>query len=357
MNKELLDLYTDYLISSFGATTATGLSHVLDGQVSHDQITRMLAGKKQDSAELWQLVKPQVRKMQSDEGVMIIDDSIEEKPYTDENDIVCWHYDPSKARLVKGINFMTALYHSQDMSLPVGFTRIAKTESYVDKKEGETKRRSPVTKNAYARQMLQPAVDNQIPFKDVLNDVWVAAAENMVFIKQNLQKDFVMPLKAKRKVALSLADKRQGKYVRVDTLGVADPTPKQVYLEGVPFLLLLVKQVFTNADGSTGVLYLVTSDTTLTFDDITTSYQKRWNVERYHQSLKQNASLAKSPTQTVVTQTNHFFAALCAFGKLEQLRSATKLNHFALKTKLYVAALHSAFDQLRQLQSVPIDRV
>ncbi len=118
MNKELLDLYTDYLISSFGATTATGLAKLLDGQVSHDQITRLLAGKKQGSADLWQMVKPPVRKMQSNEGVMIIDDSIEEKPYTDENDIVCWHYDHSKDRLVKGINFLTALYHSRGMSLP-----------------------------------------------------------------------------------------------------------------------------------------------------------------------------------------------------------------------------------------------
>ena len=352
MNKELLDLYTDYLISSFGATTATGLAKLLDGQVSHDQITRLLAGKKQGSADLWQMVKPPVRKMQSNEGVMIIDDSIEEKPYTDENDIVCWHYDHSKDRLVKGINFLTALYHSRGMSLPVGFTLIAKTESYVDKKEGKTKRRSPVTKNEYARQLLQQAGDNQIPFQYVLNDVWFASAENMVFIKQNLQKDFVMPLKANRKVALSLEDKLRGKYVRVDTLGFADHTPKPVYLEGVPFPLLLVKQVFTNEDGSTGVLYLVTSDTTLTFADITTIYQKRWNVECYHQSLKQNASLAKSPTQTVVTQTNHFFAALWAFVKLELLKSETRLNHFALKTKLYVAALHSAFNQLRQLQAV-----
>ena len=224
----------------------------------------------------------------------------------------------------------------------------------MDKKDGKTKRRSPVTKNEYARQMLQQAVDNQIPFTYVLNDVWFASAENLVFIKQHLQKDFVMPSKANRKVALSLDDKRQGKYVRVDTLVFADSTPKQVYLEGVPFPLLLVKQVFTNDDGSTGVLYLVTSDTTLTFDDLTTLYQKRWNVERYHQSLKQNASLAKSPTQTVVTQTNHFVAALCAFVKLEQLKSATRLNHFALKTKLYVAALHSAFDQLRQLQPIPL---
>src|SRR5499433_2503308 len=146
MNKELLDLYTDYLISSFGTTTATGLSTLLDGRVSHDQITRMLAGKKHGSAELWQLIKPQVRRMQSDEGVMIIDDSIEEKPYTDENDIVCWHYDHSKDRLVKGINFLTALYSSQEVNVPVGFHLVAKTKKYLDPKTQKEKRRSPVTK-------------------------------------------------------------------------------------------------------------------------------------------------------------------------------------------------------------------
>src|SRR5713226_9204998 len=155
MNKELLDLYTDYLISSFGATTATGLSHVLDGQVSHDQITRLLAGKKQDSAELWQLVKPQVRKRQSDAGVRILDDSIEEKPYTDENDLVCWHYDHSKDRLLKGINFLTALYTSQGVSLPVGFHLIAKTEKYLDSKTQKAKRRSPVSKNESCRELIK----------------------------------------------------------------------------------------------------------------------------------------------------------------------------------------------------------
>ena len=43
MNHQLLDLYSDYLISSFGATTATDLSAMLEGEVSHDQITRFLA--------------------------------------------------------------------------------------------------------------------------------------------------------------------------------------------------------------------------------------------------------------------------------------------------------------------------
>jgi DDE superfamily endonuclease len=184
---------------------------------------------------------------------MIIDDSIEEKPYTDENEIVCWHYDHSKDRLVKGINFMTALYHSQGMSLPVGFTLIAKTEHSVDKKDGKTKRRSPVTKNEYVCQMLQQAVANRIPFKYMLNDVWFASTENRVFIKPALKKDFIMPMKTNRKVALSLEEKLQGKYIPVDTLVFEDSTPKEVYLQGVSFPLLLVKQVFTNDDSSTGV--------------------------------------------------------------------------------------------------------
>jgi len=62
--------------------------------------------------------------------------------------------------------------------------------------------------------------------------------------------------------------------------------------------------------------------------------------------------LEKSPTHTVTTQTNHFFAAVCGYIKLELLKRSTKLNHFALKSKLYLAALHVAFDTLRQLQPV-----
>ena len=125
-----------------------------------------------------------------------------------------------------------------------------------------------------------------------------------------------------------------------------------IYLEGVDFLLHLVKQVFTNGDGSIGILYLVTSDLELTYDDITTIYQKRWNVETYHKSLKQNASLSKSPTKTVITQSNHLFASMCAFIKLEMLKMTTHINHFALKSKLYLQALRSAYDELDKFPSI-----
>jgi IS4 transposase len=348
---EILDLYSDYLISSFGQTTATGLSTLLDGQVSHDRIRRFLAGSLRTSADLWQRVKPHVRAIQREDGVLILDDSVAEKPYTDENDIVCWHYDHSKDRMVKGVSFLTALYHSQDVSFPVGITLIAKTEHYVDKKDGKQGRRSPVEKNVYFRELVQQAVRNRIAFRYVLNDVWFASAENMRFIKLTVEKEFIMPLKSNRKIALSLADKKQGRYVQLGSLELKPHTVREVYLEGVEFPLLLVKQVFVNEDGSTGVLYLVTSDTNLTWDDTTTIYRKRWNVEPYHKSLKQNASLERSPTHTVTTQTNHFFAALEGYIKLERLKVKTKLNHFALKARLYTQALRSAFDTLQGLRA------
>ena len=77
-------------------------------------------------------------------------------------------------------------------------------------------------------------------------------------------------------------------------------------------------------------------------------------IEPYHKSLKQNAALERSPTRTVRTQTNHLFAALCGYIKLEMLKSNLKLNHFALRTKLHLRALQWAFAALQQLQPVAL---
>jgi hypothetical protein len=82
MNKVLLERYSDYLKSSFSQTTATGLSGTLEGQISHDRITRFLSRRDFDSKQLWLLVKPVIRQYERDDGVIIFDDTIEEKPDT-----------------------------------------------------------------------------------------------------------------------------------------------------------------------------------------------------------------------------------------------------------------------------------
>ena len=73
MNKEFLELYTDYLLSTVGYATAIGLSALVYGQVSHDQITCFLSGEEYTSKDLWREVKGTVHKVEREEAVLIFD--------------------------------------------------------------------------------------------------------------------------------------------------------------------------------------------------------------------------------------------------------------------------------------------
>ncbi len=53
IDKYQLDLYTDCLMVTFGYATATGLSNLLDGGISHDTFTRFLSKEEYGSKELW----------------------------------------------------------------------------------------------------------------------------------------------------------------------------------------------------------------------------------------------------------------------------------------------------------------
>lgn len=118
----ILDIYTDYLICQNNYATATGLSDLLGGSMSHDKFTRFLNGTTLGSQDLWFYIKSEVRANEKQTGgVLILDDSIEGKPYTDENEIMCWHYSDAKGSHVKGVNILSCLVRYGDISLPVGY--------------------------------------------------------------------------------------------------------------------------------------------------------------------------------------------------------------------------------------------
>ncbi|MCP4049765.1 MAG: transposase [bacterium] len=360
--EKILDIYTDYLHASFGLATATGLSRLLDGAISHDQVTRMLSKPEKTSKELWLSVKSFVRGHESDEACLIFDDTIIEKPYTDENDLICWHWDHSKKHSVKGINLLTAFYHSKaenrtlPLRVPVGFETIHKTIRYSDIKTKKEKRKSSITKNELMRNMIKEGINKELKFRYILADTWFASAENMNFIHKQ-KKFFIFDMKYNRLAALTESDRGKGIWTNICELMIPEHTPVQVYLKGVKYPLLLIKQVFTNKDGSTGVRYLVSNDLDLTDEDFEILYKKRWSVEEYHKSIKQNTGIAKSPTRTIKTQTNHLYASILAYIKLEKYKFVSKLNHFSIKAKLYSAALKAAFEELKDFKNQLLDKV
>ena len=74
-------------------------------------------------------------------------------------------------------------------------------------------------------------------------------------------------------------------------------------------------------------------------------------MEEYHKSLKSNASLEKSPTKTVRTQSDHVFSSIYAFVKLERLKLATtKMNHFAIRSSVYLKAIRASYEELRRMR-------
>jgi hypothetical protein len=274
MKTDYLELYTDYLISNSGFATATGLSEMMGQTVSRDQITRFLGSEEFDSKRLWLEVKKTVQQIESEDGCLIFDDTVQEKAWTDESEMMCYHFNHTKGRSVKGLNILNALYYSNEVATPVAFEIVRKPIWYCDLETKQEKRKSTITKNELMRNMIQTCLANQLKFRFVLMDSWFTATDNFEFIVKQ-KKEFIAALKDNRMFASSLEEKYQGRFIKVSEVALSDKQSVRGYLKGYEKEILLVRRVFTNKDGSTGELTLVCSDITLDGDNISTIYQKR----------------------------------------------------------------------------------
>ena len=347
---KMIDLYSDYLISSFSQTTSVGLSRLLNGEISHDKITRFLSKDLLINDDLFQIIKPFLREIENASGKIIVDDFILKKPYSRETDIICYHYDHTSGKQVKGINILNFVYYTRlldgtDIYIPLAFKIISKTEKYFDKKSKRPKRKSKYTKNELMQSVLKDLTFKyQIKYSYICFDSWFSSMCNFNFIEKVLKKNFVCAIKSNRKVALNYDDKSSKNFIDLSELDIGTGGTRLVYLKGMDSPLRITKLVFTNGkDGETKFLYLVTNDLSLNVEQMCSIYQKRWKVEEYHKSLKQNVSLEKSPTRKVLTQSNHIFCSIVGYFKLQKMNIKKKDNHFKFKNMIHLKAIRIAY--------------
>ena len=127
-------------------------------------------------------------------------------------------------------------------------------------------------------EMIAACIHNALKFRFVLMDSWFSAQENFEYITAK-GKHFIAALKSNRLVAVSENDRRNKRFVAVDELEFPEHGALQGWLKGYAKETRLVRQVFTNKDGSTGTMYLVCSDITCDYDAIPLELQKtgsRW---------------------------------------------------------------------------------
>lgn len=298
---------------------------------------------------------PLVRQVGNEQGVLIVDDVVVDKPHSSENEVIAYHHSHLHGGTVKGINVVhlqySVLYEGQMINVPVGFQIVRKTAIRYNAQTGKEERYSPVSKNEMARDLLHQAhFMHHIPFSWILADSWYGNAPNIKYVVQKLKKDLLVGMKSNRKVALSKGEARRKTFVKLADLALQPGQVQEVWLDRVPFPLYVAKEIYVNADHSEGELLLVTNKQGMTYQQMISLYPERWRIEPSHKSLKNNASIRASPTKIPRTQSNHVFASFCALVQFEWLKVHTKLNHFALKHKLYSAAIRQALQELHHMK-------
>lgn len=219
MKENMLDLYSDFLIAQNKYATATGLSDLSEGKISHDKITRFLNKSSFSSKDLWTYIKPEIRKIENiDDGVLIVDDSIEEKPYTDENEIVAWHYSHAKGKCLKGINIISSLVRYGDISFPIGYEEIHKDIAFCDVSTKKVKRQSSKSKNLLFRELIERSVKNHIKWKYILADSWFGSNKNLNYIHYEITRNFIIGIKSNRLIAMTAEDEKSGQYQKLSSL-------------------------------------------------------------------------------------------------------------------------------------------
>ena len=333
----LEEKYINFLISTNKAATATAFSRVFDEKIAHDRITRMLNTTDQfTSQSLWQTVKPLCREMESRDAVLIYDDTLIEKPDSSLSELIMYHFDHSKGRSIRSICMLTALLNSNGANIPVCIDMVQYNE------QGEKK-----SKQEMMRNMLVQCDANDITFKHVLADTWYGSAENMQFIVENIKKDFIFPLKANRRV--KLAGSRF--YTAIADLELEEGKVYEALLQGYKSKVYLCSYCVKDGQDKPATLYLVTSDEKLDWNHMLTCYQRRWQVELFHRSVKQNTAIAKAPLRRTRAMLSHIYASVNAFIKLELLKLRHKMGHDSIKELIRYAANKASYLALEKLST------
>jgi hypothetical protein len=321
--------YVDYLLSTEGHISAVDLSEAVEGKYSHDSITRMLSGGEIDDKVLYLKGKRFIKQKGTEGKVTLsIDDSIVPKPYMQLSSIVNFHYDDTKGWCTKGINFVSALWSDKEASVPLS-VRIVEKELIWNKKKQKEQWKAVENKNELLRSMVERLTRSK-GVDYILCDSWYSGKENMNYIKEECETDFIIALKSNRGVARSKKDAQRGNFKPLHQLKLGKGTVK-LYIKAVNFPVAVVKQHFKNEDGSNGVLYLACSDMELNRTEILQLYKRRWKVEEYHKSMKNNCSLCKCQARSLTAQQSHFYLAALTFLLLEKAKAKEDHNHFALK--------------------------
>jgi hypothetical protein len=273
---------------------------------AHDAFTRLLHRLEPEAEALWQEVQPQIRR---EDGFLILDDSVLDKPYARKMGLVHYVWSGKHKRAVKGIDLLTLLWTDGDRHVPCDYRLYDKP---IDGK----------TKNDHFRDLLQAAAARGFKPRGVLFDSWFTSLDNLKAI-QRLGWKWLARLKSNRRVNPDRTGLR-----RLDEAAIA-AAGTVVHLEGygpVKVFLIAAK------DGSKE--YWATNHLPMTELERLQWSEASWKIEEYHRGLKQFANVERCQARATRAQRNHIGLSLRAFVRLEHFSYHSGISWFQAKVDI-----------------------
>lgn len=288
-------------------------------------MTDFLQNSRFTSRQLWELVKNRID--DSEEAFLLVDDSVQNKQYSNAIELVKRQYSGNEHGLVKGIGLVN-LVHTNGMMgefYPINY-RIYNPDS-----DGKTK-------NEHFQEMFKEAnINQQIKARKIAFDSWYASAENLKMIDRS-DWTFYTNLKSNRKVSQTKEVGYQG-LEEIEWSSEELISGKMVRIREVPFWLKLFKLV----DMEGNIEWVITNKLAEDFTRLRAiqALEVRWQVEEFHRSFKQLTGSEKCQCRKERSQRNHLACCYEAWVALKVKAQEMKTTLYQVRNGLFAEFLKS----------------
>jgi len=302
--------YINFIIATPRTVTATEASSCQPDSTNapaHDAFTRLLSRLEPDSEVLWTEAQTQI---DLNTGILVLDDSTLEKPYSPFNALLYRHWSGKQKAVVEGINLITLLWTDGVRCVPVDYRVFDKD-------------RDGKTKNDHFAEMLLAAYQRGFNPQLVCFDSWYGSVENLKLVRC-LGWHFLTRLKSNRQIRVG-----NGKLEAVSQAGLCGGNGTLLWLKG--FGEIKVFRVRAT-DGTSE--YWATSLLQMTEAKREEFALAAWRIEMYHRGLKQQCLIERAQCRRVRPVLNHIGLSIRAFLRLESHCYREKMSWLEAKTEI-----------------------
>jgi putative transposase len=283
--------YLHFLFASpaiFSCTEAAKVQPIKPDAPAHDSFSRLLTRLEPDPETLWQEARNLVVRSR---GILVIDDTVLDKPYAKKIELVAPHWSGKHQKVVQGIDLVTLLWTDGDRKIPCDY-RICDSDA-------------KLSKNDHFWEMLLIAKGRGFQPEYVSFDGWYASLENLKRVRDHGWK-WLTRFKKNRQI------NPDGTGLRALALCEIASTGTVVHLKGYGRIRVF-KMVAKDGD----IEYWGTND--LEMDELKRRQlaECAFGIENYHRELKQYCGAERSQSRSKQAQRNHIGLSLRAFLRFE----------------------------------------